>query len=712
MIVIGGYLVLTAIMTYPLMLQFATAIPGDGGDGWQNYWNVWWLKRSLLDLGSNPYWTAEVYYPDGTFLFFNSLLVLPGILALPIVNAFGLTMSYNFLVLLGFVLGGYGMYLLTVYLLTRGESPAKKYRVLAAFLAGAVFTFSSYHFVRLLGHLEQVSLQWLPFYTLYLVKSWREPGWRNVLLAVLFFVLAALTTWYFALDLLLLTLVLVVYSVVVERQRAWAYAVTRIAMVIALSALVLAPVLIPMLILGRTMGRVGDPASDSLRFSADLLAYFVPSPLRTFGGTDLKPLYQLLTRDGDLIEGVVFLGFVPLLFAVVAVWSFGRRTTFWLVTLLFFAILALGPVLHSGGQTVTLFDHSIPLPYKIFLRLPYGDIMRVPSRFTILTTLSLAVLAAYGAMTLLNRAPRASLAGLGFGIGLMLILLENAVVPYPMTPVSIPPVYTLLGQTQQRVALLEVPIPDNPGIYPLRMLYQTRHEKPIYGGYLSRGLPPAYLTALPGFAQFKSLSPEWEDIVSYIGANERELGLASLNFYNAGYVVVDKSLLSPSQLAAARGVANTLFQGAMPGYEDETTLVYVVPPAVPTEPLLFLYQGWYGLEKAPPNASPETPAHWRWMPSEASLNLVAPRAGQFQVEFRASSFRETRHLAVFVDETLVATFPVHPENAIWQTPPFIVAAGEHQIRLESIEPPEIPGAGDTRPLTIAVAEIRLVNIGP
>ncbi|HID64670.1 MAG TPA: hypothetical protein EYP49_18285, partial [Anaerolineae bacterium] len=53
-IALVGYLVLTLIMTFPLATEFTTAIPGDGFDGWQNYWNLWWVKKALLDLGTNP----------------------------------------------------------------------------------------------------------------------------------------------------------------------------------------------------------------------------------------------------------------------------------------------------------------------------------------------------------------------------------------------------------------------------------------------------------------------------------------------------------------------------------------------------------------------------------------------------------------------------------------------------------------------------------
>ncbi len=57
-----GYLALTFVMTYPLVREVGRAIPGDGFDGWQNVWNLWWVKRALLVEGTNPYFTR---FTDG-----------------------------------------------------------------------------------------------------------------------------------------------------------------------------------------------------------------------------------------------------------------------------------------------------------------------------------------------------------------------------------------------------------------------------------------------------------------------------------------------------------------------------------------------------------------------------------------------------------------------------------------------------------------------
>ncbi|MGC8782022.1 MAG: hypothetical protein ACP5UQ_14265, partial [Anaerolineae bacterium] len=68
-----GYLLLTLAFTYPLALNFTRAIPGDGFDGWQNYWNLWWMKAALLEKHTWPFFTDLLYHPTGVSLLFHTL---------------------------------------------------------------------------------------------------------------------------------------------------------------------------------------------------------------------------------------------------------------------------------------------------------------------------------------------------------------------------------------------------------------------------------------------------------------------------------------------------------------------------------------------------------------------------------------------------------------------------------------------------------------
>ena len=71
--VLAGFSILTVIMTWPVIRYFGNAIPGDGFDGWQNYWNLWWVKQALLVEQTNPFFTTYLDAPSGVSLLFHTL---------------------------------------------------------------------------------------------------------------------------------------------------------------------------------------------------------------------------------------------------------------------------------------------------------------------------------------------------------------------------------------------------------------------------------------------------------------------------------------------------------------------------------------------------------------------------------------------------------------------------------------------------------------
>ena len=112
-----GYLLLTVVMTWPLATHLTTAIPGDGFDGWQNYWNLWWVKVALVDKLTNPLITDMLYHPTGVSLYFHTLNPINGLSTLPVQLSAGLIPAYNAVVFIAWVLSGYGVFLLTRWVL-------------------------------------------------------------------------------------------------------------------------------------------------------------------------------------------------------------------------------------------------------------------------------------------------------------------------------------------------------------------------------------------------------------------------------------------------------------------------------------------------------------------------------------------------------------------------------------------------------------------
>jgi hypothetical protein len=107
------------------------------------------------------------------------------------------------MVVLSFVLSGLGVYYLVLYL---------SHNRWGAMVAGLVFSLSPYHFLRLeLGHLNLSSMQWIPFYILFLLKFVDQGRRRFAFLSILFMVLNALSSWYYVVACGLLSLAVVAW---------------------------------------------------------------------------------------------------------------------------------------------------------------------------------------------------------------------------------------------------------------------------------------------------------------------------------------------------------------------------------------------------------------------------------------------------------------------------------------------------------------------
>jgi len=165
----AGYLALSAAATWPLLARFGTDIGGDRGDAWQTLWGFWWWRDSL-SRGASPFSCDALRWPWGVPMWLQTwdlpgaLAVLPGWALVPRLPEVAL---YNVVIFASFPLAGF-----TAYLLCRELWGGH----LAPFLAGALFTFSAYHFGHALGHLHVVSMEWSPLYFLGLVRTVRRHG--------------------------------------------------------------------------------------------------------------------------------------------------------------------------------------------------------------------------------------------------------------------------------------------------------------------------------------------------------------------------------------------------------------------------------------------------------------------------------------------------------------------------------------------------------
>lgn len=501
-----AYLFLAIVLTYPLVLHFTTHVAGDGRDDPALTWNLWWVPYALLQLQSSPVYTDFMFHPIGLNLAFYTLTYLNAFLAIPFQFAFNLVVAANTNLLLSFALSGFGTYLLARYLLRDFTSDPTA----AAFVAGAVYAFSANKLLYAsLGQFNIASSHWIPFYILFLLKLTHalgqdRPGRVTAFygfLVGLFLLLQALSEFIFASFLIIVTAFYLVFWIVgnrriLARPAGWApaFAIAAVTFLVPMM-----PILAALL---QDMLAEGDFIQQGLGFanvfSSDVLGFFVPSHLHPLLGGLESQFHFAYTN-------FAYLGFAVLALAILAFWRV-PQARLWGVLGAIFVLITLGPDLRIDGRAIP----APILPFNFLLDIPLIKGNRYPSRWSVMVTLSAAVLVAYAiAWTRERLQVRHATFAAVLPVGLAaVILFEHLSIPLPLSDFQIPSVYDTIAADKGDFSVLEIPLawrngfrmtgtPDAEMMF--EQYYQTRHAHPIIGGNTSRNpeLKFQYFTEMP-----------------------------------------------------------------------------------------------------------------------------------------------------------------------------------------------------------------------
>ncbi len=550
-----AYVLLAIVLTYPLILNFATHVAGDGSDDPALAWNLWWVPYSIFHLGASPIYTDYMFYPIGLNLAFYTLTYLNAFLAIPIQFAFNLVVAANVNLLFSFAVGGFGAYLLVKWLirdwrLEIGDSAVD----LAAFVAGALYAFSANKMLYAsLGQFNIASSQWIPFYVFFLLKltdtrtSPLAPrtALRFGFLLGLFLLFQSLSEFIFASFLIIFTILYLIYRLLATRLKLITdYRLLITFLVAALTFVIpMLPILAAMI---QDMLTEGDFIQRGLGFadvfSNDVLGFFVPSHLHPIFGA-------LETQFHFAYTNFAYLGFAALLLAVIALWKVPQARVWGLFGAIF-VLLTLGPDLNVNGTAI-----SAPyLPFNLLLEIPFIKGNRYPSRWSVMVTLALAVMVGYGVAWILrklgsrrNAVGRNFLLPSAFCLLLTLMLFEHLSIPLPTSNFQIPAVYQTIAQDQGDFTVLELPLAWRNGFRMTGTLdaemmfeqwYQTAQRHPILGGNTSRNpeLKFQYFTEAPVINSLIAVETG-HTLGDATIQRDRELAPAVLRFFGVRYVV-------------------------------------------------------------------------------------------------------------------------------------------------------------------------------
>jgi len=610
-----GYAVIAVAFSWPLVLHFGTYLTGPpDGDTGVYVWNQWVFRHEILVHRQLPFFTNSIFSmtPEAN-LSLHNYTAFQNLLALPLLGVLGVVATFNLIFLLMVVLTAYSTFLLARHvtgrfseswlaglmfawsplLVTRGMGHFSLVAAapLAIFLLvlmkadgherfrdavtlGAVVawaaTCDAYYavFCLLIGAVFLVA-------RVVAIHNSRQSGraraarWAvDVLLLCAAGLVGAIaitggwTSSIFGVPISakgLYTPVLIM-SVLAFLRLGWHLRASprpgaevdakRLAFLTVAAGVVAAVILSPVLYAVGERLTAGELKSPGVLWRSspggvDLFALVLPNPNHPL--TPQVIADWLATFQGGYFEAVVSIPFVALITMVVA-WRRGWRASRWWTALaIAFGALALGPFVHVGGLNT-----YVPGPWALLRFVPVLGLTRMPSRFSVVLMLAVAVLFA-AALEWLGRTYPHRRRPILVTVGILL-LAELLPAPLTLHSAAVPRFYERVAAAPGDVRVLELPTGIRDGTSSIgnfiarSQYFQTMHEKPLIGGYLSRvgGRSIAdvrridMLDALIVLSEGGTLSPERE--AALISG-----GPAFIREANLGFVIVDR-LRSPTAL--------------------------------------------------------------------------------------------------------------------------------------------------------------------
>jgi hypothetical protein len=534
--ILAFFLILTVVLTYPMISYFSTAMPGPPWDGYQFLTQLYWFKTALFDRHVSPWFYPDIFYPFGYNWFLSETMLTNVGLGMPVTLLAGEVVTYNTLMWLSFVLSGFGAYL-WAYHLTRKRT--------AGLVSGVAFAFCAYRMQAMsAGWPQTIGTQWVPFTFLYVERVVRKRQWRDAVLAAFFYILNCLTTWYYAFVVGLVLVVYVLVRLVPWRRTLREKALWRCALAFVLTLVLMLPAVVPMIQLwGQRQMRYTLADADWLVTSPE--DYFLPSAYHSIWcGLALKWWNNRVPNYPWIVPGMVYLGAVALVLAALTKGMKENRTqrrALFSVAALGF-VLSLGLSLHVRGERVYVpvpaavedvfhklmillsrylalnpvsgyamprgLGVYVPLPSLFFyLYLPFFNSMRDLRRFALIPVLAVSILAGMGAARLLGQR-RALVRGVILVLLLGAMLVDLCAVPLPFGMALTQPRASdeWLAQQPGDFVVAQFPLRARafgPSMYGIA----THHKKLTYGwgtffpaGYAS------HLTTLDSFPSAESMS--------------------------------------------------------------------------------------------------------------------------------------------------------------------------------------------------------------
>lgn len=497
-IALAGYILIAITLTFPLVLRMNSSVYGFYDHistdlfGIINYY-FWWIKRAIVDLKTSPVMAPVFAAPFGSRINFTNFT---GFAMFPVTAVFGHLFSRNLVILTNLVVSGMGMFYLVRHIT---KSPA------AGFVSGVIFAFCPNMMVRSYTTFDTTQVQWIPLYTLFVLKFIENRTWKNALLAGLFLVCNILFAMpYYLVYLPVHTVVLLlVYAgwrvwgekrefvgfikdlISPESIRAW----------LKITAALCCVIIVFLVYFNRVVGGREFSSSEPFQHNIEKLEelslkpadYLMPHPRSAFLKGNIKESYWNAKRPGkDPDSFVAYVGYVAIILALIGAVK-GRKGVYtWI--LLAGALVAfwstLGPKLF-GILTPSGMVHAL-----------YASFARRILIYKVFVQMGIAGLAGLGTCSIMERIQNRNGRLLLPVVLTVLMLFEYTLVP-PALSVDLrnnPEIYERIRELPEKSMLIEVPLRrNNHNPFQGYPYYQTIHEKNLFNTYFGDSLIPEHI---------------------------------------------------------------------------------------------------------------------------------------------------------------------------------------------------------------------------
>jgi len=452
-------------------------------DALQVLWNAWWVRRSLF-AGVNPYFCDMLFVPYGTPLVLHTLTPAQTSAIALLSSILPTALSYNVVVITGFPVAGLGAYALC-RLVTRHH--------VASLVGGLAFMLSPFLVSKAVaGWVNMVYSGVLPLYLACLLHSTAgapaRPRLSRALLAgsALLVLFTGDVTVVFAANLTVCAFVWQSWTSRSPRQTA-----IRFIHALGPTALVVGPYLAMVAYYAFSYGLTVSSGRE-LKYTPDVLSYALP-----FTDTSLYSRYlthlnlpAAVRRDLVRADNACYLGLLVLPLALFGLVSARKNPTvrFFIWLFLLFLVLSLGTELLLFREAVHVGPVEVRLPFLLWEKIPMLGAVAQTGRYLVISYMAMSVGLACLVSALWDRLGERWGTAAAATVALI-VCADFAFVP-GVGPV--PPVPSLSG----RGVVLDPRLHNAPTMY-----YQTHHERPLMGGYVSRR-PAASLgryRQIPGF---------------------------------------------------------------------------------------------------------------------------------------------------------------------------------------------------------------------